>query len=119
MWGSVRVVNESLDFEQSKLRIYHIYNYRSAFQDSFVRENSPDLEPDNFEEDDAPLAVVCDDDSDEEDASEESEFEICPENEDDDEVYMVSCSFRAILECCVVYLWHFGVDSDPRIRTSD
>jgi hypothetical protein len=71
----------------------YIYNYRSAFQDSFVRGSSPVLEPDNFEEDDAPLAVVCDDDSDEEDASEESEFEICPENEDD-EVYMVSCSFR-------------------------
>jgi hypothetical protein len=79
----------------------YIYNCRSAFQDSFVRGSSPVLEPDHFEEDDAPLAVVCDDDSDEEDASEESEFEICPENEDD-EVYMVSCSFRTVLERSVV-----------------
>ncbi len=106
MWGSVRVVNESLDFELSKLQVY-IYNCRSAFQDSFVRGNSPDLESENFEEDDAPLAVVCDDESDEEDASEESEFEICPENEDDDdEVYMVSCSWmQCVLGIRDVLVW--------------
>jgi hypothetical protein len=81
------------------------------------------LEPDNFEEDDAPLAVVCDDESDEEDASEESEFEICPENEDDDEVYMVSCSFRTTLECSVCWgsmtFWCGSGSADSYLRLPD
>jgi hypothetical protein len=67
--------------------------------------------------------VVCDDDSDEEDASEESEFEICPENEDDDEVYMVSCSFRTTLECSVcwgsVTFWCESGSADSYLRLKD